>query len=149
MSELAWIVLRLRDRTVATAARAEYHRQVEARCEARIDRVAHRFHRPGEPFASLLTQYIGGGVMAAGLSEELASYEGAPLGESVSEASHTDANYLATCASASTMSWWASSIRLRRNLAAYDAQRCLDGASAFHSLFEGWKAVLQLGRLEG
>ena len=85
VSELAWTVWRLRDRTVATAARAEYHRQVEARGEARIDRVAHRFHRPGEPRASLLTQYIEDGVMVAELSEELASYEGAPLGESVSE----------------------------------------------------------------
>ena len=78
-------------------------------------------HRVSVYFCTVLRadmeQHACGGGMSTCLSREIGSYQLCMLDDTVAEEVHRDLSWQARHAFSSTISWWASSVRLNQNLA--------------------------------
>jgi hypothetical protein len=78
-------------------------------------------HRVSVHFCTVLRadmeQHACGGGMSTPLRREIGSYQLCMLDDTVVEAVHRDLSWQARHTVSSTISWWASSVRLKQNLA--------------------------------
>jgi hypothetical protein len=148
LAEGEWAVLRW-DAVLARAVRARTRSRAEAGQAAH--RVLKHFFLPNGAFQQRMDKWIDDGDLDPELEAEFEAYRWGPLDEAIVESPHASISNTHLRAPHSSVSWWASSLRLQQNLCEYE--RSTDDPSGggvavvarqqWHASLQGWKAIVQ------
>ena len=141
LSELPWRLWEIKDHVSAAEAVAEYDAQ-ELRDPGRLHRVSRRLFSLESPLGRDMRAYARGDSLTEDLRRELWGYKLARIDESPVEGIHRDVRDVVQ-KSRAPPSWWASTLRLRENLAAWEA--CSSEADRVYFLraFRNWTCAVQ------
>jgi hypothetical protein len=141
LSQLPWRLWEVHDADSASSVILDFDAQ-EARDPSRAHRISRRMLSESTELGRAMRAFARGEPMSAELHRELWAYKLARLDESAVEGIHRDVRDIVQ-QSRSPPAWWASSLRLRENLAAWQACQRPGGQVYFLRAFANWTCVVQ------